>query len=403
MPPEATTEESSIRDTLETTFEVIEETGAIPEETTTIEAPPNSEATPPNSEAPPPNTEATPPGETDEEKAKREYLRDNAGKFATKEEAEKAAAAAAKAQTTAPKGDDKGITPGPRPGPKDAPRDPTERAPQSWKPAAREHWASIPKEAREEIARRESEVQHTLKETAEARRYADGVQKTLAPYQQYIKAEGSNDFQAIDNMMAAAVKLRTATGPESAQFIAGIANQFGIGRFGPGWISMLDNALSGVAPSPQDVQQQAMQQAMQQQFAPLYEMQNEVLRQRQQQEAKLEQASAAEIGQFMQTEKPEFINDVRFQMADIIDMGNANGTPYTLKQAYDIACQAHPEIRQVLQQREQQAIASRMTGAAQRAKQAAASVGGAPAPGASNAPPENLRDQILFAMNQNSR
>lgn len=397
MPPESTTTESSIRDTLETTFEVIEETGALPEETST----PPVDTTGVNTDTTGVKTETTEPpaGETPEEKAKREYLRDNAGKFATKEEAEKAAAAAAKAQTAAPKGEGKDITPGPRPGPKD----PTERAPQSWKPAAREHWANIPKEAREEIARREHEVQSTLKETAEARRYADAIQKTLTPYQQYIKAEGSNDFQAIDNMMAAAVKLRTGTGPELAQFVSAIINQYGVGRFGPQFISQLDNALAGVAPSPQDMQQQAMQQQLQQQFAPLYQMQNQLLEQQRQQQLISEQAGAADVQQFLQTEKPEFYNDVRFQMADIIDMGEANGVQYTLKQAYDIACQAHPEIRQVLQQRQQQAMAGQMNQAAQRAKQAAASVGGSPAPGASNPPPESLRDQILFAMNQNSR
>lgn len=399
MPPEATTEESSIRDTLETTFEVIEETGALPDGASTIEAPPNTEGTPPNTEVTPPNTETVPPNETEEEKAKREYLRDNAGKFASKEAADKAAAAAAKAQTDATKGDGKEIVPGPRPGPKD----PTERAPQSWKPAAREHWANIPKEAREEIARREYEVQNVLKETAEARRYADAVQKTIAPYQQFIKAEGANDFQAIDNMMAAAAKLRTGTGPELATFVSSIINQYGVGRFGPAFISQLDNALAGVAPSPQDMQQQAMQQAMQQQLAPLYQMQNQMQEQQRMAAVAQEQAGANEVRQFLSVENPEFYNDVRLQMADIMDVGEANGVQYTLKQAYDIACQAHPEIRQVLQQRQQQALAGQMNQAALRAKQAAASVGGSPAPGASNAPPENLRDQILFAMNQNSR
>lgn len=403
MPPEATaTEESSIRDTLETTFDVIEETGAMPEDTST---PPTETSTPPAETSTPPadtsnpRSEAPPAGETAEEKAKREYLRDNAGKFATKEEAEKAAAAAAKAQTEAGKGEGKDITPGPRPGPKD----PTERAPQSWKPAAREHWANIPKEAREEIARRETEVQSVLKETAEARRYADAVQKTIAPYQQFIKAEGANDFQAIDNMMAAAAKLRTGTGPELAQFVSAIINQYGVGRFGPTFISQLDNALAGVAPSPADMQQQAMQQAMQQQFAPLYQMQNQMLEQQRQQQFASEQAGMNDVQQFINAEKPEFFNDVRMQMADIMDMGEANGVQYTLKQAYDIACQAHPEIRQVLQQRQQQEIAGRMTDAAHKAKLAAASVGGSPAPGANNPVPENLRDQIAFAMNQNSR
>ena len=60
-------------------------------------------------------------------------------------------------------------------------------------------------------------------------------------------------------------------------------------------------------------------------------------------------------------------------------------------------------IADCTQQRQQQEIAGRMTDAAHKAKLAAASVGGSPAPGANNPVPENLRDQIAFAMNQSAR
>jgi hypothetical protein len=130
-----------------------------------------------------------------------------------------------------------GIQPGPKSGPK---AQQPERPPASWKPDAREHWGQLPENVRAEISRRETEVQRTLQETAEARKTAEAVMRTIAPYEAFIKAENSNPLQAIDNLMATAAKLRTGTAPELATMVAGIVQQFGVGRFGASFIEALD-------------------------------------------------------------------------------------------------------------------------------------------------------------------
>lgn len=376
-----TTTESSIRDTLSASIEVLEEENA------PVEA---SESTVEQSYAPADDNVSTASENASEEpeKPSREYNRDEAGKFAAKE-AEKAAKAAEKQHQE--------MTPGPKAGPS---ADPTERAPQAWKPAAREHWAQIPKEAREEIIRHEQQVKQTLQQTAEIRRYADAVQKTLEPYRHFIKAEGSNDFQAIDNMMAAAAKLRTGTSGEIAQLVSQIVQQYGIGRFGAQFISTLDDVLSGGVPSPQQSQEQMVQNMVNQQLN-AYQQQQENMR-RQAYEQQLEQQSSAAVDQFIGT-NPEFYNDVRFMMADLADLWDAQGVQYNLQQAYDTACRAHPEVSKVLQQREQAKIAQTMSQTAQRARSAAVSVGGSPAVAAPEQPIGSIRDAIQFALHQNSR
>jgi excisionase family DNA binding protein len=56
-----------------------------------------------------------------------------------------------------------------QPGPKAEPKiKPAARAPASWRPDVREHWGQLPESVREEVARREFEVQRTLQETAAA-------------------------------------------------------------------------------------------------------------------------------------------------------------------------------------------------------------------------------------------
>ena len=53
--------------------------------------------------------------------------------------------------------------------PVEAKSSPTDRAPQSWKPAEKAKWATIDPDVKQEIYRREREVTKTLSETAAAR------------------------------------------------------------------------------------------------------------------------------------------------------------------------------------------------------------------------------------------
>lgn len=378
----------NIRDTLEASFDVLEDAA----QTAAPEQGSQSTQEPSNESSASEGIVEAPESQEDAEKAAREYSRDDQGKFA-KAEAEKAAKELGKVP------EKQEMTAGPKSG---QPKDQTERAPQAWKPTAREHWEKIPAEARQEIARREQEVQTVLQQSAEARRYSDAIQKTLAPYQHFIKAEGGNDMLAIDSMMAAAAKLRTGTAPELAGFVSQIINQYGVGRFGNSFIQALDQSLSGMAPAQVDPQVAAMQQRMEQEMAPFRAWQQQMAEQQQNQDYAMTEAASQEVGNFAQ--EHEFLNDVRMEMADIIDMGAARGVNYSLDQAYEIACRAHPEISRVMQQREQAKIAQSMTQTAQRAKSAAVGIGGAPSMGGSNEQPNgSIRDAIQFAMYQNSR
>jgi hypothetical protein len=193
-------------------------------------------------------------------------------------------------------------------GPKSGPRQPGERAPASWRPDIREHWNTLPEPVRAEIQRRETEVARTLQETAEARKTAESVMKTIEPYQAFIRAENSNPLQAIDNLMSTAARLRTGTAPELATMVAGIVNQFGIGRFGNGFIDMLDGALAGQAPQ-QDPQQLAMEQVLNQRLAPMQNMLTQFQQAQQMQQQQAAQAAQSEVTTFL--DRAEFGNDVR--------------------------------------------------------------------------------------------
>jgi len=285
-------------------------------------------------------------------------------------------------------------------GPKSGPRQQGEKAPASWRPEVREHWGTLPDPVRAEIQRRETEVARTLQETAEARKTAEAVMKTIEPYQAFIKAENSNPLQAIDNLMSTAARLRTGTAPELAQLVAGIVNQFGTGRFGNGFIEMLDSALAGQTPK-QDPQQLAMEQVLNQRLAPMQSMLTQFQQAQLQQQQQAAQAAQTEVQSFI--ERAEFGNDVREDMADIIEAAQRRGQNISLQDAYKKACLMNDSVRAVISQRAKARGAQQTTQAAQKARSAAVQVSGSAPMGALRQESTDVRSAIEAAITMTSR
>lgn len=289
-----------------------------------------------------------------------------------------------------------GMVPGPKPGPKPQ----GERPPASWKPEIREHWGSLPEPVRAEIARREVEVQRTLQETAEARKTAESIDRVISPYMSFIKAEGSNPLQAIDNMMSTAAKLRTGTAPELATMMAQLINQFGTGRFGNAFIEQLDGALAGQAPRV-DPQQAAIEQVLNQRLAPVQQMLTQFQQAQVYQQQQVAERAQNEVAQFIS--QAEFGDDVREDMADLLEAAQRKGQSLTLQQAYEKACYLNDSVRKVMQQRQATQGASVTTQAAQRAKAAAVSVSGGAPLGALKQEPTDVRAAIEAAIQLTAR
>jgi len=315
--------------------------------------------------------------------------RDEQGRFAPKAEAQEVSLPEEKAQES--------ITPGPKPGP----RAPDERAPASWSPEVRQHWQALPPDVRQEVYKREREVQQTLQDSAEARKTVDSFQRVIAPYEAYIRAENSNPLQAVDNLMATAVRLRTANGPELADLVAGIVQQFGLGRFGQPFIEQLDTALAsklGVGPQAASQPAPQLQQALQQELAPIRQFMSQIEDMKSQREQQATQQAAQSVEQFLQ--QAEFGQDVREEMADILELSARRGRDLTLQDAYNQAVRLHPSIGKIVSQREQAQQSARPL--AQR-KIAASSVSGSAPMGAPQQSATDIRSAIESAIEANSR
>ena len=227
--------------------------------------------------------------------------------------------------------------------PAPAPR-PADKAPQSWSPAEREHWAKVQPEVRAIINRREREIATAMQESAGARQLAGQFQNVVAPFWTMLQAEGvQHPLQAVQALLTTAYKLRSGSDSDRARQVAMIAKQF----LPPGeaGIRALDDALvevfqgggaapgqPGARPAPTRVNDPRLDR-LDQLFARI----DSADQTRQQAMANAGRQAVEEI------QNEEFFPDVRLIMADMLDAAAARGLQLSVKDAYHRSCMVHPE------------------------------------------------------------
>ncbi|MCS6944186.1 MAG: hypothetical protein RMK97_02015 [Sutterellaceae bacterium] len=274
------------------------------------------------------------------------------------------------------------------------------RAPASFSPKAREHWAALPAEVQAEIVKRERDIQRAMQETAGARQFSARMAQILEPHLPFIHQLANGDpFTYVNNILSASLALRTGTPQFKAEMVAEIVRQFGVD------IQLLDTALANL-PLPQNVPgqvpEQQIQAILQRELAPVKNLMASLEQQRQAAYQQAYEQEAAEIQEF--APQAEFFEDVREIMADLVEAAAKRGFDLDLRSAYDQACRIHPEVRSVLESRQRsqqtQGAAAAMNAAAQRAKAAASSVVGQPAVGTPASAPSGAAASLRASLEE---
>ena len=303
------------------------------------------------------------------------------GKFAPRKPVEGAPAATPDAPGIAPVGE------APKPA---VATDQFAKPPASWKPGAREAWGQLPPDVRAEVHRREKETARVMQETQQAREVTNYVSQLQQKFAPALQAEGVDALTASANLMNLASRLRFGTPIEKAQLAAQIIRNYGVD------VNQLANVLDG-QPMPQQgapYQQQAMTDPrVDQLLAQLQGMQ-------QRQQEQIVERAVGEVETFGSDK--EFFEDVREDMADLLEVAARRGIDLSLEQAYERACQMQPEIKKVLDARSAAQNAGTARQSTQRARAAASSVRGTPAGLSTNAPPDSLRAAIEAAIDDSS-
>jgi len=216
-----------------------------------------------------------------------------------------------------------------------------EKPPVGWTPESREHWGKLPQNVRQQISKREVEVNKLLQDTADARRLHQEFGKTVEPYRALMASQGvSNPLEAVNGLLETAAALSMGNANQKAVRLAGLIKHYGID------IETLDGILAGEEPQQsQGSKNSDIENMINQRLAP-YEQDRQ--RQQQEQQYQVRQRAAISVNQVSQK---EFFNDVRMDMADIVEMATKRGQSITMEQAYDKALQFNPEVQRVMRGR----------------------------------------------------
>jgi len=271
-----------------------------------------------------------------------------------------------------------------------------DRAPASWKKEAKGDWAALPLHVRQEVYKREMEVERVLKETAPIRQQIQEIQNVVSPYMARIQSAGVTPVQAMNELFKADFVLATGTQQSKAQMMAKLIKDYGVS------IEDLDAAIvagmQGQQPQPQGFDpnyvNQLVQQQLQQALAPIYQ-------ERQQREQQVVQQATQTVEQMSLDPRYPYFDEVREEMADLIEVASRRGVALSLEDAYNRAVVINPGASGQQSRQATMTQANAQHQQAQRAKIAASSVNGAPASGGSNAyaGDGSLRGSIEAAFN----
>lgn len=260
---------------------------------------------------------------------------------------------------------------------------PGHKAPGSWKPAVREKFASLDPEVQEEIIRREADVSRGLGQATSARQFQEEFSKVVAPYEAMIRSEGAEPLAAVQNLFQTAAAFRVGSAHQKAQLTANLIKQFGVD------IAMLDSMLAGQPVNPEE---DKVSRLLDQRLAPINKFFSEISSVREQQIQETKKNTSAELESF--AEGAEFFEDVRLDMADILELAARRDRKMTLKEAYDEACALHPDVSKIVKSR---AIVNSNAATTTERANAASSVSGAPTVSGGKADPSDLRGTLMRA------
>ena len=238
--------------------------------------------------------------------------------------------------------------------------------PRSWKPFAREKWDSAPPEIKQEAIRREKEITQALQESSEARQSYQKLREIWSPHESRFRAMGASDpIQAFNFLAQSEAVLALGSQAQKAQAIANFVKTYGVD------VRELDNALAQALGISQGTNGPVASSSPI--GGPVRDPRlDALLGQIEQAKAQRDQqVSSAALDEIAAVENEEFFEDVRMDMADILDARANRGLHTTAEEAYNLAIRLNPDVARIIEQREE---AERNRPSTARAREASSSI-----------------------------
>jgi hypothetical protein len=233
------------------------------------------------------------------------------------------------------------------------------RAPSTWKPTARASWEKLDPAIKAEIHRREADFQNGQAQILPDATLGKSMRQVIEPYRALIQAEGGTPESAVGNLFRTAAIFRTGTVQQKYQAIATVAQQYGID------LRYLAQAASEHLGQPPAQQQQPYAGQQQGEFRDprvdqILAAQNQ---ERLQAQAREQYQTESTVSRWMNEKdatgnpKRPYLGDVINEMSALVPQLRRADPSLTHAQALDAAYEratwAHPEVRQLLTQKQQ--------------------------------------------------
>jgi hypothetical protein len=260
------------------------------------------------------------------------------------------------------------------------------KAPEGYTPAFKEKWASLPDDIQAEISKREEDFHKMVTAKDGELNLGKEMKEVISPYMPIIQAEGGTPATAVRDLLNTAYVLRKGTPEQKLAVVQTVCEQYGID------LSAAMQEKEYVDPTISQLQQEINR---------LKTVANPDAMFKQLQERQERDNIQKEANAFASNPEHKYFEKVRPFMASFLGEGVAKD----YKEAYDMACYAHPEIRSILES-EKKAVEQEKRKSEVAAKlNAASSITGSPATNSvSNAvsPNEDLETTIRAAFRASS-
>lgn len=269
-------------------------------------------------------------------------------------------------------------------------------APVGWKGDAAKAWETLPEAVQAQVAQRERDIAVTMQQTAGERRLAKNFADAMTNYREPLQQLGFSDpLTAVKGVMDGVLAMRSGTASERARAAASMLTSMQID------IKELDNALVAGGATQQPQQNIELEAMLDRRLAPVTNFMSQLEQQQYTAQQQATQQSVTEVGDFLNSH--EYGDQVRNDMADLLDMAAARGQQMTLQQAYDKACVLHPEIAGKVDEARRQKQQEKTRESAEAKRHASSSVSGQPAGNGSNKKqPQSIADALNQAWDMHS-
>lgn len=251
-----------------------------------------------------------------------------------------------------------------------------DKPPVGWGANRDALWAKTPADVRGLISRRESEIQRGMSDAGRSKAIAAEYASVIQPFGQTIARLGSNPREALTEVMKTATMLIEGSQETKASIVTEMILNYGIDLGG------LDKILTAALQAKQEGKPMPWMKNVPQARQPQAPIDPRLAKMLDRYEA-AERSHDEELKQEAATAMASMVNvphfeEVRHDMADIMELSAKRGKVLTIQQAYQKAVQLNPEISAIVATKTQKTDVSKAASTLAKARRASSSVSGAP-------------------------